>query len=394
MSSFSVLHVGKYYAPYPGGIESATQQLMEFMSDAGLSAHALVHHHKILTLADEDGHEQRVLRSPIIGRLLFTPIAPLFWWDLRRMLARRPDLLHIHLPNVSAFWCLINRQARRLPWVVHWHADIVAPGAPEALRIAYRAYRPMEQALLGQARRIVVTNPRVLEASAALRPWAAKCSVVPLAVPDLDQSAPAMPDPGQQRPAPCLRLLTVARLSVFKGHLGMLHHLAQLKARAIAFHWSIVGSGDMEQEIINKIRILGLEGETTLHGTLQGAALHRAYRDCDVFILPSISALESFGIVLLEAMRAGKPCVVHDIAGSGMAYVVQHGKTGVVVPLNNSTRWVDTLADAACNASKWREYGAAGRARYLEHFTPASVRSRWLTHYRTLLEHRHGAQSA
>jgi len=386
MPSLSVLHIGKYYAPYPGGIESVTQELMDFMTEAGLTAHALVHHHTVFSRAARDASDHRVLRSPIVARLLFTPIAPLFWRDLRQMLELQPDLLHVHLPNVSACWCLINPQAKRIPWVVHWHGDVLAPGAPEALRFAYRAYRPIEQAVLRHARSVVVTNPRVLEASVALRPWVAKCSVVPLTVPDIEQTEDSAHDDAPGDREPILKLLTVARLSVFKGHLAMLEHLARLKATAIRFHWSIVGSGDMEHEIRKKIRSLGLEDETTLHGTLQGAALNTAYRNCDVFVLPSTSALESFGIVLLEAMRAGKPCVVHDIAGSGMTYVVQQGKTGVVVPLNNSTRWVDTLADAACNAGKWRGYGEAGRARYLEHFTPANVRSLWLTHYRTLLE--------
>lgn len=384
-----VLHVGKYLTPFTGGVESVTEQMMDFAGNAGMRAHALVHHHQFFKRDDSWAGPHRVLRSPILGRLVFTPLAPLFWLDLQRMLALEPDLLHIHMPNMSAFWCLMSTRARKIPWIVHWHADVVVPGAPQALKIAYRGYRPLEQAVLKQAQRIIVTNPRVSEESSALRRWLSKCAVVPLTVPDisitgqrqrLKEDTPRTRQSGQP-----LRILTVARLSVFKGHLAMLDHLARLKASGIRFHWDVVGDGDQRQAIVANITRLGLDDDITLHGTLTGSVLEQAFTACDVFVLPSISALESFGIVLLEAMRAGKPCVVHDIAGSGMAWVVQHGKTGVVVPLNDSTHWIDTLTDAAHNPSVWREYGKAGRRRYEESFTPARVEALWLAQYGTVV---------
>lgn len=382
-----VLHVGKYLTPFSGGIESVTEQMMDFAGNAGMRAHALVHHHQIFTRDDSWAGPHRVLRSPILGRLVFTPLAPLFWLDLQRMLALEPDLLHIHMPNMSAFWCLMSTRARRIPWIVHWHADVVVPGAPQALKIAYRGYRPLEQAVLKQAKRIIVTNPRVLEKSTALRRWLSKCAVVPLTVPDVPTTRQRSTEETRRtrQLGQPLRILTVARLSVFKGHLAILDHLARLKATGVGFHWDIVGDGDQRQAIVAKITRLGLDDDITLHGTLTGQALEQAFTACDVFVLPSISALESFGIVLLEAMRAGKPCVVHDIAGSGMAWVVQHGKTGVVVPLNDSAHWVDTLTDAARNPSVWREYGNAGRKRYEELFAPKRVEALWFAQYATAI---------
>ena len=49
-------------------------------------------------------------------------------------------------------------------------------------------------------------------------------------------------------------------------------------------------------------------------------------------------------MVLLEAMSAAKACVVSDVEGSGMSWLVEDGETGLVTPAND----IDGLADALC----------------------------------------------
>ena len=368
-----VSHIGKYFSPYAGGIESVTCDLMDAAHHAGWETHALVHHHRRFKRASEKLGPHQINRSPIIGEVLFTPIAPLFWWDLHQALKAEPDLLHIHMPNVSAFWCLFSHQAKKRPWIIHWHSDVVVPGAPRALSIAYQAYRPFEQALLKRAEHIIVTNPNVLEASKALKPWRDKCMVIPLAIPDSQSSTAetsgSEPLP-QRRP---LQLLTVGRLSVYKGHCFFLEVLAALKQRGVAFDWHVVGTGTEEPRIKERIGGLKLDEQVTFHGNLSESALAQAYAQCDVFVLPSDSALEAFGVVLLEAMRAAKPCIVQNVAGSGMSWVVANGKTGVVVPLHDKDAWIDALTDASVNPKKWRNYGESGRQRFLTQFSPEAV---------------------
>jgi Glycosyltransferase len=58
-------------------------------------------------------------------------------------------------------------------------------------------------------------------------------------------------------------------------------------------------------------------------------------KNCDLFILPSISRNEAFGLVLVEALYFGKPLVTTDVKGSGMNYVNRHNETGLVVPPKN-----------------------------------------------------------
>jgi len=91
---------------------------------------ALVHHHRKQLCGDwpSDVHRIPVIfRAPCYGRLLYAPISPSFpFWLARAIHAFKPDLLHLHMPNTSAFWALLIPAARRLPWVIHWHSDVVS----------------------------------------------------------------------------------------------------------------------------------------------------------------------------------------------------------------------------------------------------------------------------
>lgn len=56
---------------------------------------------------------------------------------------------------------MASTAARRLPWVVHWHADVVASLIDRRLALAYRLYRPLEQRLLAASQAIIATSPPV-----------------------------------------------------------------------------------------------------------------------------------------------------------------------------------------------------------------------------------------
>src|SRR5207247_7038776 len=75
----------------------------------------------------------------------------------------------------------------------------------------------------------------------------------------------------------------------------------------------VAGSGTHEQELRRQANELGLDGHGTFLGWIGDDLLHSLYRIADLCVVPSI--YEPFGLVALEAMASGCPCLVADTGG-------------------------------------------------------------------------------
>ena len=135
-----ILHLGKYYAPQRGGIERHLQDLCEWFSGQGHHVTALVHQASgQWRSSNESINAVDICRAGCIAAPLYAPLSPVFPLHLARLIRREaPDVLHLHLPNPSCFWALLDPRARAVPWVVHWHADVSADMPDWRVRAAYR----------------------------------------------------------------------------------------------------------------------------------------------------------------------------------------------------------------------------------------------------------------
>ena len=358
-----VLHVGKYFPPAPGGMERFVADLAHAQRAAGHDVRVLVHAH-----GGQAPAEDWVMRCPVRMKLLFAPISPAFpAWLARAVREHRPDVIHLHLPNPSAFWALALPAARRIPWVVHWHSDIEVsrPG----LRIAYPHYRMFERALLEHAESIVATSPQYLAASKPLAAWRDKCRVVPLGVDPA--RLPAIDPSGAEAlwGGPGLRLLAVGRLTYYKGFDTLLRAaLACPGARLV-----VVGEGEERARLQRILDEAGNPDRIRLAGPAEDATMLRYMATCDAYCLPSRERTEAFGIVLMEAMRYGKPLVVSDLEGSGVRWVARPGQNAVVVPVDDVPAWSAAIESLAASPARRDLLGRLGAERYAREFDIAGV---------------------
>jgi rhamnosyl/mannosyltransferase len=91
-----------------------------------------------------------------------------------------------------------------------------------------------------------------------------------------------------------------------------------------------------------------------------------------LFVLPSVSNAEMFGIVQLEAMACRKPVISTNLP-TGVPWVNEHGKTGLVVPPGDVEALAESIRYLLANPARRQEMGEAGRARVEQHFTSARM---------------------
>jgi len=372
-----ILHVGKYFPPFSGGIENFLADLMPAQIQHGETVAAIVHDHQLdfsrffSKIATEAFEKFTIYRVPTYGRLLYAPMSPHFpLWLNAAIREFQPDILHLHLPNTSAFWALILPSARKIPWIIHWHADVVS-AVDKRISFAYPFYKPFEQALLKRAQAIIATSPPYLKSSFALAKWQEKCHIVPLG---MDRNR--LPEPSESaknwanqqwhnnQSENSLKLLTVGRLTYYKGHETLIRALSQVnEIQAI-----IVGKGEKYKDLASLISRLKLTDRVKLLGHCSNEELMALFSQCDCFCLPSLERTEAFGVVLMEAMRYAKPVIASAIQGSGVTWVVKEGETGLLVPPRNFLALAQALEDMKNNADIRQNMGQAGYRHFTETF--------------------------
>lgn len=371
-----VLHIGKYYPPFAGGMENFLGDLLPALLSLGITPAALVHAHNWQP-SGRAGTSViegiQVTRAPTWGRLFYAPISPLFALSLKKVLAEfKPDILHLHLPNTSAFWVLQEPLAQKLPWIIHWHSDVIASNLNIKLNLAYPLYRPFEQKLLKKATAIIATSPPYLQTSTALAPWLNKCHVIPLG---LNTARLKTPDFLIQQTVQTLwsqkkfRILAIGRLTYYKGHTTLIRALADLPEAQLI----LVGEGEQRRSLEALIRKLNLISRVHLLGHLPAPILQGLLSSCDCVCLPSIERTEAFGLVLLEAMYYGRAVVSSDVPGAGMSWIITHNKTGVLAPPNNVMALINAFKLLIHNLELRKNLGLAGKIRLKECFTLPSI---------------------
>ena len=340
-----VLHIGKYFPPRFGGMETYLSDLMNVQKRSGMAVAAVVHQHLPSIRASHEGEEgntnaakaAHVYRAARWFNIGVVPFAPLFALTLAKAIKEfRPTVLHIHHPNASGVWALLLPSARRLPWVATWHADILTPEASFAIKLGYQLYRPLQHAQLARTQRVLATSELYRSGSAALTALAPRCEVLPLG---LDEQR--MPPMGAREvsgealdttPVP-LRILSVGRIASYKGFTHLLKALEYLPEATLTM--VVSGSPSEITALETQIAHLGLTPRVSLKKNLSDAELWDQYRACQVFCLPSTDKTEAFGMVLLEAKHFNRPVVACDIPDSGVPWVAaKYGRFALAQPGN------------------------------------------------------------
>jgi len=123
----------------------------------------------------------------------------------------------------------------------------------------------------------------------------------------------------------------------------------------------IVGKGSLNDELKERMKNLGIAGDTVFTGFIQPVEIPFYQNMLTISVFPSIDDSESFGVAAVEAMACEKPVVVTDVGG--LPEVVENGVTGLVVPHANAEKLADAIEKLVTDEELRNKLGKQGRIR-------------------------------
>ncbi len=156
-----------------------------------------------------------------------------------------------------------------------------------------------------------------------------------------------------------------------------------------AARFLVVGEGSLLEAMKRLANSMGVADRVRFLGRVSEENLPKVYAACDVFVLPSVSRLEAFGIVALEAMATAKPVIVADIPG--VREVIEDGREGLLAEPMNARDLAEKIRRLLADPEARRVMGQRGREKVLESFGIELVTDRIENVYRAVLDGRKAA---
>jgi glycogen(starch) synthase len=307
-----------------GGLSRAVRKLSEGLVGQGVEVHVLTRGGGRLA-AEEDRHGVTVhrVREPDFPK---DDLDAFISWvdhmndDMRAAGAQLAERLDFDLVH-SHDW-LVARAARRLarsmrvPWLVTVHATEYGRHQGWVDKHPQSHIHAVERRMVRDADRVITCTHymrRHVAEAFAIDPG--KVTAIPNGIDPSDlHPVDDLPRLRRRYAQPHERLiLLVGRLVYEKGFHLALDALPGLIERLGNVRFLIAGSGTAEAELKAQAERLGLMPHGTFIGWTGDEELHSLYRIADLCLVPSI--YEPFGLVALEAMASGCPCIVADTGG-------------------------------------------------------------------------------
>jgi phosphatidylinositol alpha-mannosyltransferase len=346
--------VSPYDYPFPGGVTQHISYLDKHLRELG---------HQVKIIAPCAGSEPerlpenvvvtttKVISIPFSGSKARIPYSPMVNWRVKKALHEEDfDILHAHEPMTLP-----------VPVMALTHSRAVNVGTFHAYRdthVIYRYGRRVFQPFFDKLHGMIAVSDAARDTVA--RYFGGEFVIIPNGI-DAERFGGKHVEPLEEYLDGRPNILFVGRLEPRKGFKYLLRAFPYVKSEFPRARLLVVGAYDKDE--IAEHLLYAREHHITgvkFVGRVSDEDLPRYYRTCDVFCAPS-TGFESFGIVLLEAMAAGKPMVASDIAGYRDLLV--DGEEGLLTEPKNEEALAKAMVRILQNPDLQQKMGQAGQAK-------------------------------
>ena len=308
-----------YYRPHVSGLTIYAERLARSLVANGHRVTVLTSRHDPALPVDDMVDGVRVVRSPVAVSVGKGPLMPQFGPTAIRLL-RHHDVASLHLPQVESTLVAGPAKAMGIPVVLTYHCDLDLP--PGRLNGGIGRVVDAANHLSGRlADAVVAYTEDYANHSPFLQRWASKRKVIgpPVVMPSPSpDEVAAFRTRYKLEPGPVLGF--ASRFATQKGieyaidaAPRLIRDFPDLRIVFAGPYENVVGEAAYRERLAPAVKALG--DHWLFIGTLTQTELPAFFGSLDMLLMTSVNSTESFGLVQVEAMLCGTPCVTTNLPG-------------------------------------------------------------------------------
>lgn len=364
-----ILTVLTYYRPHTSGLTIYAERLALALSKRGHQVTVMTTQYDPALPLEEMMDGVQVLRVPAAFRLSKGVIAPTFGWVATR-LVREHDVVQMHLPQFDAPGVALRGRLFGRPAILTYHCDLHLP--PGLFNRFVNLVIKWQNNMAGiLANRVVTYTRDYADHSSYLSRYKYKLRTIlpPVELPPADPASvkrfAAEHRTAERRPV----IGMAARFAAEKGVEVLLDALPailekypQAQVLFAGQYQNVMGEKAYADRLMPRIREYEQAGHWAFLGNLSPVEMSAFYPSLDALVVPSLNSTEAFGLVQIEAMLHGVPCVASALPGVRMP-VQMHG-TGCVARIGDPASLAEGIIKVVSRPEDYRGDVAAIRKAY------------------------------
>ena len=354
-----ILTVLTYYRPHTSGLTIYAERLARAFVRRGHQVTVMTSQYESSLPRKETMDGVKIIRVPVLARVSKGVLAPTFGLVATQLVATH-DVVQLHLPQFDAPGVALRARLLGKPAVLTYHCDIELP--PGSFNRVVNTVVDFQNNTAGKlANHIVTYTQDYADNSPYLSRYASKLTPIlpPVEMPD--------PLPGaveafakehhvkERRPVIGMvtRFASEKGVDVLLGALpAILKKYPNAQVLYAGQHLNVMGEQAYFDRLIPQIREYEASGHWTFLGNLSPVDLAAVYPNLDVLTVPSLNSTEAFGLVQIEAMMNGVPCVPSALPGVRQP-VTMHGM-GRVARIGDPAHLAECILDVLDEPQKFR----------------------------------------
>lgn len=326
-----ILTVLTYYRPHTSGLTIYAERLARAFVKRGHQVTVMTTQYDPSLPLEETLDGVKIIRVPIAARISKGVIAPAFGLVATKLVLRH-DVVQMHLPQFDAPGVSLRGRLFGKPAVLTYHCDLLLP--PGIFNRFVNAVVDFQNNMAGILSNHIVTYTQdYADNSPYLSRYASKLTPIlpPVELPDPLPGAVEAFAEEHRIPARRPVIGMAARFAAEKGVEVLLDALPIIlkkypKAQVLfaGQYQNVIGEQAYSDRLMPRIREYEITGHWTFLGNLDPVEIAAFYPNLDVLTVPSLNSTEAFGLVQVEAMMNGVPCVPSALPGVRQP-VTMHG---------------------------------------------------------------------